>query len=218
MDAIALHQATEPSRFFSEPLAPSHELLFVANSRKVHRRIIDDLGATDRDLAVYGRHWTADLIDPRYVLGENIPNRVLRRYYSAAKIVLNDHWPNMAAGGFFSNRIYDALASGTVVVTDDVAGLDAEFDGGAVAYANRDDLLAIIDRLLADPEERAARAAAGRAAVLERHTFAQRAEVLLAHVLPALKTRPAQIAGTGADPPEPAGAALGATEEARAYG
>src|SRR4029079_14944736 len=53
-----LHQATDPERFRPEPGGPHHELLFVANSRKVHRRIGDDLAATTHDLAIYGANWT----------------------------------------------------------------------------------------------------------------------------------------------------------------
>ena len=43
---------------------------------------------------------------------------MLNRYYSSAKIVLNDHWPDMRAHGFLSNRLYDALACGAFVISD----------------------------------------------------------------------------------------------------
>jgi spore maturation protein CgeB len=113
----ALHQATDPERFKPDPTGPRHELLFVANSRSVRRRIVDDLAGTKHDLAVYGRNWRPDLIDPRYVKGEGIPNADLARYYSSAAIVLNDHWEDMRAEGFISNRIYDALACGAFVIS-----------------------------------------------------------------------------------------------------
>ena len=78
------------------PPGPMHSLLFVGNSCKV-RRIVDDVTALGYRIAVYGREWTQDLIDPDLVRGESIDNRELRRFYSSAQIVLNDHWDDMRA-------------------------------------------------------------------------------------------------------------------------
>jgi glycosyltransferase involved in cell wall biosynthesis len=178
----ALHQATDPERFWPDPTGPAHELLFVGNSRNVRRRIIDDLADTPHELAVYGRRWRADLIDPRFVKGERIPNVDLRRYYSSADIVLNDHWDDMRAEGFLSNRLYDALACGAFVISDHVVGIGAEFDDAVVTYRDRVDLAALIERYLGDEDERHERGRRGRAAVLERHTFDARAQVLVAAV------------------------------------
>jgi hypothetical protein len=175
----ALHQATDPERFWPDPTGPAHELLFVGNSRNIHRRIIDDLADTPHDLAVYGRRWRAELIDPRFVKGERIPNSDLRRYYSSAAIVLNDHWDDMRAEGFLSNRLYDALACGAFVISDHVVGIDSEFDGAVVTYRDRVDLAALIDRYLGDEDERHERGRRGRAAILQRHTFDERVRVLL---------------------------------------
>jgi hypothetical protein len=178
----ALHQATDPERFWPDPTGPAHELLFVGNSRNVRRRIIDDLADTPHELAVYGRRWRPELIDPRFVKGERIPNADLRRYYSSAAIVLNDHWDDMRAEGFLSNRLYDALACGAFVISDHVVGIDTEFDGAVVTYRDRADLAALIDRYLADADERHERGRRGRAAILASHTFDARAQVLLAAV------------------------------------
>ncbi|MEP6637821.1 MAG: glycosyltransferase [Chloroflexota bacterium] len=181
-----LHQATDPDRFRPDPTGPEHELLFVGNSRNVRRRIVDDAVATGYDLAVYGARWRPDLIDPRFVKGERIPNDELRRYYSSAAIVLNDHWHDMRAEGFISNRLYDALACGAFVISDHIDGIEAEFDDAVVTYGDRDELKRLIERYLADPDERRRRGARGRAAVLERHTFDARAAVLVATATPLL--------------------------------
>jgi GT2 family glycosyltransferase len=191
----ALHQATDPERFRPEPGGPHHELLFVANSHKIHRRIIDDLAGTTRDLAIYGRYWTPDLVDPRHVKGELIPNDRLARYYSAADIVLNDHWDDMRTEGFISNRVYDALACGAFVISDPVEGIDAEFDGAVPTYRGRAELEALIAGYLADPAGRRRLAAHGRSIVLERHTFDLRARAL-GDVAEALATnRPSFVDG-----------------------
>lgn len=191
----SLHQATDPERFRPEPGGPRHELLFVANSRKVHRRIVDDLAGTAYDLAVYGRDWTPELVDQRFVKGVGILNTELARYYSAAGIVLNDHWDDMRSEGFISNRLYDALACGAFAISDQVDGIEAEFDGAVPTYRSRADLESLITRYVDDPDERRRLAAHGRAVVLERHTFELRTQVLCDVAEPLAKTRLARIDG-----------------------
>jgi GT2 family glycosyltransferase len=185
-----LHQATDPERFRPEPRGPGHELLLVANSRGTRRHILDDLLPTTRGLAVYGRGWTEDRLDPSLLAGQAIANDELGGYYAAAKIVLNDHWTDMQREGFLSNRLYDASAAGAFVISDDIEGLEAEFDGGIVAYRDRDDLRELVDFYLERPEERRAHAARARAAVLARHTFADRARELMVRLEPLLAERP----------------------------
>jgi GT2 family glycosyltransferase/glycosyltransferase involved in cell wall biosynthesis len=191
----ALHQATDPERFRPEPGGPRHELLFVASSRKVHRRIVDDLAGTAHELAIYGRDWTPELVDQRFVKGEVVANAELARYYSAADIVLNDHWDDMRIEGFISNRLYDALACGAFVISDVVHGIEAEFDGAVPTYRSRAELEPLIARYLEDPDERRRLADHGRAAVLERHTFDHRAQALCDVAEPLARARPAGIDG-----------------------
>lgn len=201
-----LHQATDPERFRPDPTGPEHELLFVGNSRNVRRRIVDDAVTTGHDLAVYGGRWRPDLIDPRFVMGEQIPNDELRRYYSSAAIVLSDHWHDMRAEGFISNRLYDALACGAFVISDHIEGLQAEFDDAVITYRDRDELRTLVERYLADPAERRRRGELGRAAVLARHTFEARAGVIRAtadSILAARRAQPPALTRTGtAAPPK----------------
>ena len=187
-----LHQATDPERFFPDPTGPRHELLFVANYRP-NRPIVDWLLPTDRDLAVYGNGWNKHGLDPRHHLGLHIPNEDLRHFYSSASIVLNDTWDDMRAAGFISNRIYDALACGAFVLSDDVAGLADEFDGGVAVYRDEAGLREATERYLDAPAFRRETAERGRSAVLERHTFERRAAALLAVIEPLLAERPAQL-------------------------
>jgi len=175
----ALHQATDPDRFYPDASGPKHALLFVGNSRGARRPILDALAGTDHDLAVYGGAWTPELLDPRYLRGTWIPNDDLHRYYSGAEIVLNDHWADMRQEGFVSNRVYDALASGAFVVSDAVPGIEDRFDGSVATFESRDELIEVVDHYLAHPAERQERATRGRAAVLARHTFDHRAAAII---------------------------------------
>jgi glycosyltransferase involved in cell wall biosynthesis len=175
-----LEQATDPAVFFPEPdAAHARELVFVGNSRKVMRRILDDLLPTDRDLAVWGGDWDG-LIDTRLVAGTYLPNDEVRKAYSSAAIVLNDHWDDMREHGFASNRLYDAVACGALVLSDDIPGLAERFGGAVVTYESPEELKALIEHYLAHPEERALRGAAGRELVLADHTFACRVDALVA--------------------------------------
>ena len=178
----SVHQATDPERFRPTPGGVPHELLFIGSSRGQRRPMVDAAAASGRDLAVYGGGWTDDLMDRRHHRGDWIPNEAVAAFYSAAEIVLADHYDDMRDLGFISNRLYDALACAAFVLSDDVAGLEDEFDGGAVGCATRDEAIEMIERFLDDAPARRERAERGRRAVLERHTFGHRADEIIAIV------------------------------------
>ncbi|HKG03278.1 MAG TPA: glycosyltransferase [Conexibacter sp.] len=188
---VVVEQATDPVVFFPEH-DPAHEreLVFVGNSRGIMRPILRDLLPTDRDLAVWGQGW-GRFLAPGLVVGQHLPNDEVRRAYSSAAIVLNDHWDDMREQGIVSNRIYDALACGAVVVSDHLPELEERFGDAVVTYRTPEELHASIARLLAEPAERTQRAAAGRAQVLAGHTFRHRVDALLASIAP-LKTASAR--------------------------
>jgi O-antigen biosynthesis protein len=167
---VVLEQATDPALFYPDP-APEyeHDLVYVANSRGVLRPIVRDLLPTDRDLAIYGANWKG-LIDTRYVVAEHVPNEELRKVYSSAKVVLCDHWDDMREHGFVSNRIFDALACGATVVSDEVPGLE-RFEG-VRTYSTAAELEGLLDELLAREERPGQCLPAGNA-------FADRCEALL---------------------------------------
>ena len=176
---MVLDQATDPAVFHPAHGAErDHQLVFVGNTRGVRRKVVHDLLPTRHDLAVIGAGWEG-VIDARHVLADHVPNENLRTLYSSAAIVLNDHWDDMRAHGFVSNRVYDAVACGALVVSDRVAGIEDRFGGAVVTYETPAELRQLIDRFLSDEAERAARAGAGRERVLASHTIAHRVETLL---------------------------------------
>jgi hypothetical protein len=141
---VVLEQATDPSVFYPDPSPDyEHELVYVANSRNVLRPIVRDLLPTEHDLAVYGEKWDG-LIDSRYVVAEHVPNDELRKVYSSAKLVLCDHWDDMREHGFVSNRVYDALACGATVISDEVAGLKGRFGDAVITYRTPDELRELV--------------------------------------------------------------------------
>ena len=128
----ALHQATDPERFRPEPGGPTHELLFIANSRNVKRRIINNYLRSPwyHDLAIYGRGWSSDVVDPRFVKGESVPNaELVPLAYSdggdGPQRPLGRH-----AGRRGSSRTgYTTRSTCGAFVISDEAGIEAEFDG-----------------------------------------------------------------------------------------
>lgn len=174
-----LEQATDPVTFFPEH-DPAHarELVFVGNSRGIMRPILRDLLPTPHDLAVWGQQWER-FLPAGLVQGEHLPNEAVRRAYSSAAIVLNDHWDDMRTQGIVSNRVYDALACGALVVSDHLSELAERFGDAVVTYRTPEELRAHVARLLADPDERAERAARGRDRVLAHDTFRHRVDALL---------------------------------------
>ena len=179
---IVLEQATDPWVMRPDPRPElAHELVYVANSRGVLRPIARDLLPTERDLAIWGSGWEG-LIDTSRVVAEHLPNAQLCHVYSSAGIVLNDHWDDMREHGYISNRVYDALACGALVLSDDVPGLTERFGEAVAVYRSPAELRELIERLLAEPGELRRRRELGRAAVLAEHTFAHRVDELLAVV------------------------------------
>ena len=178
---IVLEQATDPRVFFPDPPAggrPAAQLAFVGNTRGARRKLIEDLFPTELSVAVYGSGWDG-LLDARHLVAEHVPNAELRRIYSSGAIVLNDHWEDMRERGFISNRLYDAVACGALVVSDHVEGVEEIFGGAVVTYRSRDELRSLLRHLADHPAERAERGAAGRALVLGGHTFEHRVDRLL---------------------------------------
>ncbi|RAP50948.1 MAG: hypothetical protein BZ133_04345, partial [Methanosphaera sp. SHI613] len=141
-------QCTDTSRFYPDYNEEyEHELLFVGNSRKVYRKILKDLLPTDHELAVYGSDWE-ELIDEKYIAGSFVSNKDLRKLYSSCNILLSDHWEDMREKGFVSNRIFDALACGSCVISDDIDGLEELFDGEVHTYKNKEDLKELVEQML----------------------------------------------------------------------
>lgn len=139
-----LLQATDPSRF--EPGGIEDELqedvLFVGRSRAVFRPIVRDALEAGAELGVYGDGWET-FIDSRHVRGQSLPYARAGAAYRSARRVLNDHWADMAASGFLSNRLFDAVAAGARVVTDRIDGLE-RFGGAVRAYGSIDELRALL--------------------------------------------------------------------------
>ncbi|MBR5230894.1 MAG: glycosyltransferase [Clostridia bacterium] len=177
-----LMQCCDPDVFAPGEEGEKHyQLLFVGNSRKVYRRIIRDLLPTEYNLSVYGTNWES-LIAKEYLKGKNIPNAFLAKTYRSCDILLNDHWDDMREKGFVSNRLFDGLACGAFIVTDEVSGLEKILPDCVVTYTDRDDLKTKIDYYMQHPEARREMAERGMKLVRQQHTFRNRVQTMTAFI------------------------------------
>lgn len=103
----------------------------------------------------------------------------MARIYSQSKIVVNVSHTNR----IIPMRFFEAPAAGALLLTQDSHdnGQDELLRPGEeyVSFTSVDDALNKVDYYLAHEEERARIARAGQAAVLARHTYAQRTAELL---------------------------------------
>ena len=188
-------QATDPSTF--HPGAAStehrHRVTVVANTRGVMRPAIADAFAAGIQPAIYGQGWSG-LVDSSAVVADYVAFESLPSVYAAAGVVLNDHWETMRRWGFVSNRIFDVIACGTPVISDDLPEIHDLFGTLVPTWSGPGGLRAAIEALEADPEGTARRTAEARDLVVDRHTFdhrvAQLDDLLVEHALSAPGNRP----------------------------
>ncbi|MGP5026809.1 glycosyltransferase [Glutamicibacter ardleyensis] len=181
VDVRTLLQATD-TRSFHLPKSDLNDRFrpttFVgANTRNRKRLVITDALTSGIDLRIIGHGWD-DVLEPNMHEAEGIDNRDLADFYRSSKRILADHWVDMAEEGFIQNRIFDAVACGTPVISDKVIGLNEVFGSMVQTYDSLDEL-----RWLCSPEGlREFGSSESRIkqsqSVIENHSFDARAKTL----------------------------------------
>lgn len=166
-------QFTDTTRFypdFEESL--KSDVLFVG-ANTFYRTAVPFLQQRGIAVDVYGPKWPIGTAKANYA-----DNRILRKYYSSAKIVLNDTREGMKRFGFVSNRIFDATACGTLVISDYMPEIETIYGDSVPMYKNGDELARLV-RYYLDPaheRERREKAARAREITLRHFTAEQAAE------------------------------------------
>jgi len=113
---------------------------------------------------------------PNHFIGKAWPAE-MAAIYARAKIVVN-----VSHNRDVNMRVFEAMASGALLITDQADGLAELFTPGEHLIVVEDDsnLVATIAQYLADDETRERIAAAGQAKVLAKHSYEQRFRALLA--------------------------------------
>lgn len=152
------------------PMPRIHDVAFVGavpdDPHDRRRRLLDAVAARFPNHRI-GRFWPEEMA----------------RIYAQSRIVVN-----VSAARDVNMRVFEALASGALLITDPADGLDELFRDGEHLVVYRDDaeLVPLIEKYLADHAERERIAAAGRALALSEHTYRHRARRMMLMVLEAL--------------------------------
>jgi spore maturation protein CgeB len=144
IEVSPLLQCTDPARFSPgvSKLDENLDVVFVGNARKKIRKVIADSLSANVFVSIFGKGWHG-MVPKSWISSEFIENSQLPALYGSSGIVLNDHRPDMAREGFYSNRLFDAVASGGRVVSDEVDGVEGLFEGAVKVYKQPSELAAL---------------------------------------------------------------------------
>jgi spore maturation protein CgeB len=183
--------ACDPSQHKPVELSPKekkhygNDIVFVGSYYPNRAELFEKL--TDFDLGIWGPGWEklhSDSPLRRFLRGGQSKPEMWLRIYSASKIVLAAHYqdsekrfPVYQA----SPRIFEALACGTFVISDNQKDVFSLFKEGEdlARFIDSDDLIEKITYYLDCPIEREEMAQQGRREVLNNHTYVHRIEKLL---------------------------------------
>ncbi|MBW2066575.1 MAG: glycosyltransferase family 1 protein, partial [Deltaproteobacteria bacterium] len=137
-------------------LPPRYDIVFLGNaraSRRDGRSIVRDMGGTPYDFKVWGNLWEK-ILPRKYYGGRYWDYRTLEHLYASARITLTDHHPDMARQGFVSNKVFDVLASGGFVISDENHGISNIFGDAVPQYESPEHLKQLVEHFLEHPDER----------------------------------------------------------------
>lgn len=178
-EVIPLMQFTTFSSVQKQQSEKLVDVLFVGNTRGVERKAVTfALKRPNTSLAIFGRGWKGK-IPPHLLYSEHISNANLQELYGRATVLINDHWEDMAANGFVSNRVFDGLMSGAMVLTDWVRDVPPELSKFLFFYKNEAEFNSTLDELIGATPKKDYDSAEAKLYIQSNHTAKQRAEFLL---------------------------------------
>lgn len=214
-----LPQATETGHFHPARRPPGVAeipLVFVGGyAPRADRLIVLEAVRAGFEPQIWGPGWKG-VVPDRLWRGERLGYDQLAQVYASARVVLNSHMTAMARMGFMSNRSYDALASGALVVSDPVMGFAAPELPELRQVRDGKELATVLEELLAAPPLQPPERLALHDRLAASHGFEARAEIILNKARQLLeegrRALPAyvpgrQAAGKPPQPTDPAGSA-----------
>jgi len=176
-DPAVIPLATNPTRFHPAARQSAHtsDYVFTGNNWGRSRHLLDVLDVRrDERFHIFGARW-GEVSEARghwrgFVDYEQLPD-----VYRSTKVVLDDAAEPTIEHGFVNSRVFDALASGTLVLTNNQIGSEEVFDGLLPVYHDRESLRRSLDHYLEHEEERNELTENLRQVVLRDHTYERRA-------------------------------------------
>lgn len=143
------------------------------------RDIIDmlDPDSLPFSFRLYGKNWDSFQKFKAYYYGF-LDYSHLPEVYASTKIVIDDVNRGSKKFGAINSRVFDALASGTLVITNGEIGAMETFEGKLPFYSSKEDLNMLIKYYLTNQEERNSKIKELQELVKEKHTYQIRAKTL----------------------------------------
>ena len=156
----------------------SCDICFTGN-RFDRREIEDELvpEALPYRVHIYGDGWETVKTFAPYCKG-HLPYAEIPKAYHGAKIVLDDATASTKKTGSVNSRVFDALAAGCLVMTNNEVGAEETFEGKLPVFRDRESLESLLHRYLEDEPARRKKVEELQQFVLQRHTYEIRAEKL----------------------------------------
>ncbi len=176
--------ASNPDRFFPGPKSPTYasDYVFTGNFWGQGREVIDQIIVdADERFLIFGKNWHKVPRVQRFWRGF-LEYDALPDVYRSATITIDDTAGPTLPYGAINSRVFDALASGSLVLTDNTLGSAEVFGGLLPTYSSRDELRALLDKYLHDEVARDELVGQLRSTVLESHTYDKRVNDFLAVV------------------------------------
>jgi len=174
--------ATNPLRFNTE--VPENEeylsdYCFTGSYWNDPREIIDLLEPDELPykFKLFGKNWD-EITKFKPYLGGFVNYSEIPQVYASTKIVIDDANRATKIYGSVNSRVYDALSSGALVLTNGRQGAEEIFDGMLPVFESKDELKNLLKQFLEADDERQALVKKLQNFVLENHTYLNRAEQL----------------------------------------
>ena len=155
-----LMQGFDPSIMFPPKAENQKGTVFVGSnhfSKDGMRPIIRMALDAEHAIKIWGRGWRGTQAEAS-LQHTRLDNLKLGDCYRGARIVLCDHMRSMRESGYVSNRIYDALACGAAVISDDIQGLPDAFEADVFRCQSTKDFVEAVREIERESyETRAAR-------------------------------------------------------------
>ena len=180
-DAVSvLPQAFDAVRM-SPPLADAERegATFVGISKRFRRPVVRQAMRAGLPLRLWGRGW-AESPAAAFAEGERLSPDDLGPTYAASELVLNDHRPDMSRWGIPSNRIFDALACATPVISDPVAWMPEDIQPFVHQAGDAASVRRAADEIAAEDADRRAARRDLALEMRQTHSFDARAEAIIA--------------------------------------
>lgn len=184
--SAVLRIGTNHSRFRPRPEEKLYDYVFTGSYWDAPRDIERiDPAAIGLRFALFGKNWENHPHFRAYCKGF-VPYHAMPRIYNQSRILVDDANSATKEWGSINSRVFDALASGILVITNSAAGSAELFDNQVPVYQSPDTLREILTRYLDDPGLYQRTMDTLRECVLAEHTYDIRArelaKIVLAHL------------------------------------